>query len=130
MKIKVFPEKCTGCGLCENICSLCHCGEVDRNRSAVRIRMDDLGESVHQPLLCKQCKIMKCLDVDREKNPQLDIEEERKKFIWENSSRVDNCPFEGCFEYNGVIYHCNLCGGDPQCVKVCSNGALQLITEK
>lgn len=127
MKIKVFSEKCTACGLCENICSLSHLGFIDKNCSAVKIKMDDLGESMHEPFVCKQCKVMKCLEDEIKSNQALDISKEREKFIWEGSSRTENCPFNGCFEHNGKIYHCNLCDGDPQCVKVCSQGALQLV---
>ncbi|GAB4439544.1 MAG: 4Fe-4S dicluster domain-containing protein [bacterium] len=127
MKIKVIAEKCTGCCLCENICSLSHLGFVDKNCSAVRITLDDLGESVHRPFLCKQCKVMKCLEDDLKEFPDLDIEAERKKFLWEGVKRVENCPFNGCFENKGKVYHCNLCDGDPQCVKVCSSGALTVV---
>lgn len=127
MKIKVFAEKCTGCGLCENICSLSHLNVLDKNCSAVRISLDDLGESVHHPFVCRQCKVMKCLEEDLKEFPKLDIDAEKKKFIWEGINRVENCPFNGCFFYNGKVYHCNLCDGDPQCVKVCTQGALKFV---
>ncbi len=124
MKIKVFNEKCTGCGLCENICSLSHLGFVDRNCSAIKVKLDDLGESIHHPFLCRQCKNMKCLDGEDIIGDK--IAGERQKFIWEQMDRVEKCPFNGCFGYNGKVYHCNLCEGEPQCVKVCTHGALQI----
>ncbi|MCX7991207.1 MAG: hypothetical protein N2999_04100 [Proteobacteria bacterium] len=125
MKIKVIKEKCTACGLCENICSLTHTGTVNKKRSAIRIFMDDLGDSIHTPLLCLQCKKMKCLEA--ENLSETEITEEKKKFLWENLLRASNCPFNGCFAHEGKVYHCNLCDGDPQCVKVCTNSALILI---
>lgn len=126
MKIKVDEKKCTGCELCEVICSLSHIGSVDKNRSAIRIIMDDLGESIHKPKVCMQCKNMKCLEEDIKNNPTLNIEEERKKFVWESFKRFELCPFEGCFSYEGYVYHCDLCNGEPQCVKVCTQGALKI----
>jgi len=126
VKIKVDEKKCTGCGLCEIICSLSHLGVIDKNKSAIKIVMDDLGESIHFPKVCKQCKKMKCLEKDLEKLPSLDIDKERKEFIWKSYSRYELCPFEGCFAYEGVVYHCNLCNGDPQCVKICTQGALTI----
>jgi carbon-monoxide dehydrogenase iron sulfur subunit len=126
LKIKVSAEKCTGCGLCENMCSLHHTGTIDRNRSAVKIHLDDLGESIHQPVVCRQCKVMKCLDSDMKKNPSLNTDDERKKFIWESEKRAELCPFGCCFAYRGLIYHCDLCGGAPLCVKVCKPGALMI----
>lgn len=124
MKIKVIIEKCTGCGLCEVICSLSHTGTVDRKKSAVKIIMDDLGESIHKPLVCKQCEKMKCLDSELKDNPCLNIEAEKEKFIWEMPERAELCPFDGCFAFKGKVYHCDLCGGQPKCVRVCTQGAL------
>lgn len=126
MKIKVDEKKCTGCGLCEVICSLSHLGIVDRNKSAIRVIMDDLGDSIHKPRVCRQCGKMKCLEDDLGKNPSLNIDEERKKFIWESIKRYELCPFEGCFAYDNKVYHCNLCNGEPQCVLVCTQGALTI----
>jgi carbon-monoxide dehydrogenase iron sulfur subunit len=126
VKIKVTKEKCSGCGLCEVICSLSHLGIVDKNKSAVRIIMDELGDSIHTPKVCLQCKKMKCLEEDLAIEPSLDIERERKKFIWESTKRAELCPFDGCFLYENRVYHCDLCGGDPQCIKVCTQGALTL----
>lgn len=127
MKIKVITEKCTGCGLCENICSLSHTGNINKYRSAVRIFMDDLGESIHQPKVCLQCKKMKCLEGEDLSDEQ--ILAERAKFLWGNVGRADKCPFQGCFEFDGKVYHCDLCNGDPQCVKVCTQGALLVSNE-
>lgn len=87
--------------------------------------MDDLGDSIHRPFLCLQCKRMKCLESENLSEEEIDLE--RKKFNWKNLQRVANCPFNGCFPYDGVVYHCNLCDGDPQCVKICTNSALILI---
>lgn len=126
MKIKINKEKCTACGLCEVICSLSHLGVVDRNRSAVRVFLDDLGDSIHTPKVCRQCKKMKCLEEEVSNNPNIDVEAEKKKFIWETVKRFELCPFEGCFEYEGKVYHCNLCDGEPQCIKVCTQNALEL----
>lgn len=36
------------------------------------------------------------------------------------------CPFEAAFYDSGadVVVSCDLCGGDPQCVRYCPSGAL------
>ncbi len=124
MRIKVDKHKCTGCGLCENICSLSHNGFVNKKMSAVRIALDDLGDSVHIPNLCLQCTNMKCLESENLTSEEQKIE--KTKFIWLNPQRVISCPFNGCFLYEGKVYRCDLCGGDPQCVKVCTQKALSL----
>ena len=122
MKIKVDNNKCTGCLLCEVSCSITNLGCIDRNGSAIRVKVNDLSIDSHEPVLCKQCKKMNCL-----KSEEKDFDEaERKKFFWDNIKRIEDCPFEAIFEYNGKVVHCWLCGGDPECVKSCPTGALTL----
>jgi Fe-S-cluster-containing dehydrogenase component len=50
---------------------------------------------------------------------------ERKKFIWA-AQRSGKCPFHALTLFKGKAYHCDLCGGNPQCVKVCTTGALTM----
>ena len=120
MKIKVDNKKCTGCLLCEVSCSIANLGYVDRNGSAIRVNVNDLTIDPHEPILCKQCKKMNCL-----KSEGKDFDEtERKKFFWDNSQRVKDCPFGAIFEYNGKVVHCWLCGGEPESVKSCPTEAL------
>jgi carbon-monoxide dehydrogenase iron sulfur subunit len=118
MKIKVNKDKCSGCHLCETMCSLFHMGAVNSEKSAVRIEKDDLETSMNSPFVCRQCKNMKCLEGER-----VAPEAERKKFIW-TGQRSSKCPFHALNVFGGKSYHCDLCGGTPQCVKVCTTGAL------
>ena len=62
MKIKIEKNKCTGCHLCEIACSLFNLGVINTEKSAIRIQKDDLNTSMNQPLICRQCKEMKCLE--------------------------------------------------------------------
>lgn len=118
MRIKVNEEKCSGCRLCETLCSLFHLGVVNTEKSAIRIEKDDLETSMNSPFVCRQCKTMKCLEGEKAA-PQ----GEREKFIWA-ARRSRHCPFHALPVFGGKAYHCDLCGGDPQCVKVCTTGAL------
>lgn len=87
--------------------------------------MDDLGDSIHTPLLCRQCSNMYC--IEGEDLSQEQVFQEKNKFLWDNLNRALKCPFNGCFAFDGEVYHCDLCGGDPQCVKICTNLALTII---
>lgn len=120
MRIKVNRDKCSGCHLCEMVCSLFHLGMVNTEKSAIRIHKDDLDTSLNAPLLCRQCRKMKCLNGEKVMEVQ-----ERKKFIWDKT-RAKNCPFNVLSVLNGQAFHCNLCDGNPQCVKVCTPGAIQV----
>ncbi|MBW1801580.1 MAG: hypothetical protein JRJ85_12735 [Deltaproteobacteria bacterium] len=118
MRIKVNKEKCSGCHLCEMICSLYHLGVVNTERSAIRIEKDDPDTSQCVPVVCRQCKEMKCLEGEETVE-----QDEKKSFVWDRD-RASRCPFDALRVFGGEAYHCDLCSGKPQCVKVCTPGAI------
>ena len=120
MKIKIDKKKCSGCHLCEMACSILHLGVINTEKSAIRVKKDDLNTSLSQPVLCRQCKQMTCIGGE-----QVKASAERKKFIWDKS-RAERCPFNALPSSGQIAYHCDLCGGKPQCVRVCTTGAIAL----
>ena len=121
MRISVDKGKCTGCLLCEITCSLIHHGVVQRKGSAIQVRLSYLDLNHHKPVLCRQCKKMSCLKSD---GKEFD-EKLKKDFYWEDKNeRKDDCPFNALFPYNQKLIHCDLCQGEPECVKSCPTGAL------
>jgi len=127
MKIKVDRSKCTGCLLCEITCSLVHTGTIQHQASAIQVRLSDLGHDAHQPVLCRQCKNMNCLkSLNKKDDPRL-----RASFHWNDQAEAaDDCPFGALFPLENKLVHCNLCDGDPECVKSCPTGALILLPDK
>lgn len=122
MKITVDKTKCTGCLLCELTCSAFNAGMIQREASAIRVKLHDLSDSIHEPILCRQCQKMRCLGdehVDHDSS-------EARKFFWDHAERTNCCPFGALFFFEGKVVHCNLCGGDPECVKSCPTGCLSL----
>lgn len=91
---------------------------MNTEKSAIRVEKDDLGTSMNSPFVCRQCKNMACLE-----GGKAAPEAERKKFIWD-AQRSSKCPFQALNLFKGKSYHCDLCGGNPQCIKVCTTGAL------
>lgn len=127
MRIKVDKSKCTGCLLCEITCSLLHHGQVQREASAIRVQLTDSGHGLHQPVVCRQCKKMPCL-ISRGKEADIEM---RKAFFWEDTSRIKgDCEFNALFAFGDKLIHCNLCEGDPECIKSCPTGALTLSSEE
>ncbi|MBW1999400.1 MAG: hypothetical protein JRJ29_15745 [Deltaproteobacteria bacterium] len=120
LRLKIKPDLCSGCRLCEMICSLSHFGSVNTNRSAIRILKDDLNTGACRPRVCTQCKKMLCLGREQEK-----AQKYRGRFLWDETLE-GSCPFEALPSWNGEVYHCDLCGGDPACVKYCSTGAISI----
>ena len=56
---------------------------------------------------------------------QPDQEAYRSRFIWKKSF-AESCPFHALGQWKDDVYHCDLCSGDPQCVDLCSTGAIQI----
>jgi aldehyde:ferredoxin oxidoreductase len=67
-----------------------------------------------------QCKEMKCLAGEEDTGVL-----EKKKFFWKGT-RAERCSFNALTVLGGEAYHCDLCGGNPQCVKVCTPKAVNL----
>ncbi len=124
MRIEIEKKKCTGCHLCEMVCSLFHSGAINPSKSAIRILKDDLETDVHTPMVCRQCKKMKCLEAE-----EVDEAVEKSKFVW-RSQRAGVCPFNGLTVFENSAYHCDLCGGRPECVSICTNGAIWVRPER
>ncbi len=122
VKIKIEKEKCSGCHLCEMVCSLFHLGRLNIEKSAIRVERDDLDSSLNTPMVCRQCRKMKCLEKE-----EVDEATEKNSFLWDKS-RVKTCPFKTLFAFEDTAYHCDLCGGDPQCTKVCTPGAITVVS--
>jgi|Deesub1362A_J573_1020465.scaffolds.fasta_scaffold00753_18 Fe-S-cluster-containing hydrogenase component 2 len=140
--IEVTAEKCTGCRLCEFVCSFVKEGYFRPERSRIRIRRWS-KEAVSVPLLCFQCDCRACV---RECPVGALSWDETKKVVMLDLSKCknstqgvrcyicrDSCPFDGChiplekgIPRPPVI--CDLCGGDPECVKVCFTQAIQART--
>jgi len=120
MRISVDHEKCTGCHLCELVCSLFHLGVINPERSAIRIQKDDLDTSTNKPVVCRQCKEMRCLDGEGAAEASA-----KQQFQWAKK-RAERCPFNRLNVLGQDAYHCDLCGGHPQCVRVCTSKALRV----
>ena len=126
--IKVFmvdPKKCTECGLCELACSYAKEGEFNPRKSRIYI----IPKSI---LVCRHCKKPPCMEAcevgaiikdELTSTVLIDIE----KCIGCRAC-IPACPFGGLIlRPDGTVMKCDLCGGDPECVKYCSIGAIKWV---
>jgi Fe-S-cluster-containing hydrogenase component 2 len=120
MRISVDPEKCTGCHLCELVCSVFHLGVINPEKSAIRIQKDDLDTSISTPVVCRQCKEMRCLNGE-----SVIAASAKQQFLWVKE-RAARCPFNSLNVFGQEAYHCDLCAGHPQCVRVCTSEAIRV----
>lgn len=125
----VQPEKCTGCRTCEMMCSFTHTGEFNPTRSRITVfNFDKVGFS--SPIVCQQCSVAACMAVcpvgaiSKDENTGAMIVDDAKCLRCKMCTIA--CPF-GAVLYDYVsdtITKCDLCGGDPTCVKFCPSGAI------
>lgn len=125
-KIKVNSNKCTGCMICELVCSIAKNEEVNPKRA--RIRVKETFPIPGSPIVCSQCKKPLCREVCPVN--AIEINDVSITINYDKCTKcmkcVKVCPFNAVFidVKDGKPIICDLCNGDPQCVKYCPKGAL------
>ena len=128
----VDPTACDGCRVCEIVCSLKNEGACMPEISRIRVvRYEDKG--VFVPVTCLHCEDAPCIRVC----PVRALSRDPKT----NAVVVDGELCVGCrlcvyvcplgtpvFDpERGKVVKCDLCGGDPTCVRFCSRKAIQYV---
>jgi Fe-S-cluster-containing hydrogenase component 2 len=130
--IVVDHENCMGCRICEVVCSLGHEGEINPLRSRIGVvKWEEKGLSF--PIECRQCDDAPCAKVCPVKAISRDENLNRVTVDYGRCigcrSCVTVCPF-GAMSFDnsgGRVIKCDLCDGDPLCVKFCAYNALRYI---
>jgi carbon-monoxide dehydrogenase iron sulfur subunit len=129
-KLIVDSERCVGCGICELICSAFT--EKVFNPTIARIRIIRLGTAVDTAIACRLCEDPPCVS----SCPRDALRANENGVIVIDEAKCTSCGWciEAC-EFGAIMPHphkkiviCNLCEGDPPCVKYCPKDALQLTT--
>ena len=122
-------DKCTGCRLCELVCAVSHDGVSNPTRSRIRV-MKWEAEGLYVPMTCQQCQDAPCLNVCPVEAISQEAETGRVLVDYNVCigcrSCVSVCPF-GAMSFNTTdrrVLKCDLCGGDPRCVKACTLDAV------
>ncbi len=117
------PDRCSGCGICEIVCSLEHEGKIWPEAS--RIKVLELFPGVTIPTVCVHCKEKKCVSACQTgalfENERGNLELDPEKCI-KCMKCVSACPGGNIFPHpkSGIPIFCDLCGGDPKCVEACN----------
>ncbi len=124
--------RCTGCRSCEYACSFRHTGAFNRWDSKIIISQF-LDDYIFIPTVCTQCEDAYCVNVcptkALTKNYETGVVEFDSNKCIVCKQCVIACPW-GSIKLNHTgreIIKCDLCGGDPECVKVCQPGALRFV---
>jgi len=122
VRIKIDHTKCTGCKLCEVICSLQHTGAVNPRRSRIRVF---IGEDFCLPVIA---------------GPYTEAMCNSKDVVLVEGKEIDgcivcraSCPVKSIFKepVTTIPLKCDFCGEppDPQCVMWCDGEALTVVEE-
>ena len=125
-------EKCTGCRLCELVCSVINEGVSNPSRSRIKV-MKWESEGLYIPMTCQQCIDAPCMNVCPVK--AISRDEALGRVIVDYDvcigcrTCVSVCPFGAMnFDVTGrKVFKCDVCGGDPQCVRFCEEKAVDYV---
>jgi len=124
------PSLCTGCRQCEMACSFAHEGVYWPAASRLRlVRFEELCASY--PVACAYCDDAPCEEVcptgAMGRDPSTGYARVLESRCIRCRECVAACPL-GAVDLHPKTGHptrCDLCGGDPACVKVCLAGAIR-----
>ncbi len=128
-----YPENCIGCELCEYACSFEHEGVFSPSLARIKVARNESRE-FFTPTFCTQCENAPCVKVC----PTDALAKNRKTGIveWDKDKCIfcdvciPACPFGAITFVNEEAIKCDLCNGDPECVKICPADALRFIDER
>ena len=128
------PAVCRQCRSCELVCSLTHEQACSPRLARLHLIMNVLMENPEMDI-CRQCGNPKCFEACPV-NGAMSIHPKTKAVIIDSATCtacgkcVELCPFNS--KRNILFLHpdknaavkCDLCMGNPQCVRICPNNAL------
>ncbi|MFB0568124.1 MAG: 4Fe-4S dicluster domain-containing protein [Nitrososphaeria archaeon] len=124
------PDKCVGCRVCEYVCSLEK--EKTFNPTLSRIRTLRIYPNTNASLACRLCEDAPCVIAC----PRKALEQSKENgVILVDDDKCDGCGWciEACdfgtitlMPDKKTVAICDLCDGEPKCVKWCPEEALEL----
>ena len=128
-------DKCTGCGVCELVCSFQHRDEFNPLKSRIHTTIF-WQQEIAIPVVCLQCEDPWCgrvcpagaitTKIDEVTGARVVTVSEEKCVGCKMCMLA--CPFSTIVVLDkGYAEKCDLCGGDPECVKFCTRGALKFV---
>lgn len=131
--LRVNLQTCTGCRACSIICALVHEHQLELRRARIRVEknLPELKPPVFRPVFCRMCQNARCVSVCA---AQALFQDKASGLVYLHADRCDGCgrceeacPFGAIWvdKELGVALKCDLCDGDPMCVKYCAPLALR-----
>jgi carbon-monoxide dehydrogenase iron sulfur subunit len=130
------PTGCSGCRLCEMVCSLTHEGVVAPSRATLTVSQDVFVDEHAQVLVCPQCAGPECL-LACPRGAIAVAEVTGARVVVDEL--CDGCGIcaQACHlgmirvdAVTGKARKCDLCDGDPQCVASCPQKVLSTVERR
>lgn len=129
--LSVNTSRCVGCRICEQWCSYSHHGVISPSKTRIRV-LRDLEQQGDVPLVCHQCASPLCIKACP---CEALYRDEKNGFVGVAGDKCTGCGLcvEACVhgaigvDPKGCPVICDLCGGRPQCVVHCPEGALRYL---
>jgi Fe-S-cluster-containing hydrogenase component 2 len=118
----IHAERCTGCRICEGVCSMTQAGVLNRAKSRIRVRRTDVLELSQK--VCDQCEERPCMTAC----PAGAI------VVKDRQVRLRRSTCDGCVEVCDKLFlapdasHAMMCNQCGACVAACPENALELGT--
>ena len=128
----IDPAACTGCTVCEMICSFEHEKVFNPLLSRITVLKEE-EQGIDLPIVCMHCEDPICADVCLV--GAIKKEGDGKVHLDSNACRgcqacIMACPYGAVRFVGGKTIKCDLCNGEPQCAKWCPTGAISLISSE
>ena len=130
--VVVDPDSCVACRNCEHACAFRHSADFRREDARIRVNFY-AAERACVPLTCLHCEEAWCLEVCPAAAISRDPSTGAVVIAAERCAGckmcILACPY-GAIHFDaeaGVSTKCDLCGGDPACVRHCISGALDFM---
>ena len=133
-RLRPVAINCTGCQLCEIICTHTHSAEYGQYRHRLRIEYKHKPDEPHvaKPIVCPLCE--KCVEACKQGALKVgpDGYLVLNRAICDACGEcVEACPLDLILpDSDGLPIFCDLCEGDPQCVLWCRRHAIVLTETK
>lgn len=127
---------CGGCKKCEMVCSLYHEDVISPALARITVKQDIFGGYICKAMPCLQCDGPDCLLACPVPGALYVDDRTGARVIDQEKCTGCKLCLEACpttpkgIRYNvesKVCFKCDLCDGNPQCVKFCPTGALGFV---
>lgn len=132
-RLIVHEERCAACGVCELTCALKHFKVNNPRKAMIHAEMIILSNDVKTKVrVCRLCDEKACIRACpsgalKFNGSWIEIDESLCTLC---TTCANSCPYGAIFFHRDLKRPliCDLCNGDPQCVKMCPMGALEYVS--